>query len=103
MIHFRYTAYDNMGAKVQGETLAETPDNAKQQLKHQNLLLIELHESRPSKKSSTLFRLRRKGVSLSSLEFITSELALLLKSGVRFDKGLSILAKGASSPEAVKL
>jgi type II secretory pathway component PulF len=103
MIHFRYTAYDNMGAKVQGETLAETPDKAKQQLKHQNLLLIELHESRPSKKSSALFRFRRKGVSLSSLEFITSELALLLKSGVRFDKGLSILAKGASSPEAVKL
>lgn len=95
MIVYRYTAYDSHGTKVQGELSAEDIAQAKLKIKQKQLTLIEINEA-INKTSSTLFQRRSSKVSLQSLEFITSELAILLKSGVRFDRGLDILKKGTS-------
>ncbi len=92
---YRYAAYDSHGTKVQGELSAEDIAQAKLKIKQKQLTLIEINEA-INKTSSTLFQRRSSKVSLQSLEFITSELAILLKSGVRFDRGLDILKKGTS-------
>jgi len=92
---YRYAAYDSHGTKVQGELSAEDIAQAKLKIKQKQLTLIEINEA-INKTSSTLFQRRSSKISLQSLEFITSELGILLKSGVRFDRGLDILKKGTA-------
>jgi type II secretory pathway component PulF len=102
MSFYKYEAYDKMGAKIFGEIEANSVEKASQELHKQNLVVVNLKVA-VSRKSFNLPGLENKKVSLKSLEFITSEIALLLRSGVKFDRGLSILLKGASEPALVSL
>ncbi|OKY24661.1 MULTISPECIES: type II secretion system F family protein [Thalassotalea] len=98
MAQFLYQAYDVHGAKVEGILDANTFELAKKELVEQKLIIISLKEQGENKSSISLFE--SKTVSLDELEFITSELSILLKNGVKIDKSLYILqrnkAKGAS-------
>lgn len=95
---FRYLAYDSHGAKFEGEIDAVGEQQAKQALAKQNLVLVSLEEAKQSENASLLgFKFGSDKLSLKDLEFITSELAILLKSGVRIDKGLDILRRGMAT------
>lgn len=87
-----YQAYDSNGGRIDGYIEATSYDNAKHDLKNQKLILISLKEELKKETSSfTLFE--RKNISLDELEFLTSELAILLKNGVKIDKSLAILQR----------
>lgn len=88
---FSYKAYDSDGHVIESELEASNLEGARAILTQQKLLVSMLKE----KRSGTAINLpwQKKSVSLDDLEFITSELAILLNSGVKIDKGLSIIAR----------
>lgn len=93
MTIFKYSAYDSNGAKFEGDLEAIDQQQAKHKLISQNLLVVSIREVN-NDSSSSFFSSTSNKVSLKNLEFIISELAILIKSGVRIDKGLEILRKG---------
>lgn len=97
MTSFRYVVYDSHGTRLQGAIDAPNKQEAQALLSKQKYTVVELKAEIQSAQIK-LFNSGSGKVSLQSLEFITSELAILLRSGVRLDKGLDILKKGASSP-----
>lgn len=90
---FAYKAFDPQGVKLESEIDADNVEDAKKLLKNKGLLIAEVKEAKHSE--NLMARLRAPKVSFSDLEFLTSELSILLSSGVKIDKGLGILAKGS--------
>lgn len=101
MANFIYQAYDAHGARIEGQIEASSFEHAKQELKQQKLLITTLKAEKKIAGNITLFA--RKKVSLEELEFITSELAILLKNGVKIDKSLSILQRNKPNGAASTL
>ncbi|WP_462152154.1 type II secretion system F family protein [Pseudoalteromonas xiamenensis] len=91
---FDYQAYDSQGAKLSGSLVAENEKHAIAQLEAKGLFPTEIK----LKAASSSIPLLKKQVSLKDLEFFTSELSLLLRSGLRIDKAIAVLAKGKSDP-----
>ena len=100
MAIFLYKAYDNSGAKEDGQIEANDKTTALAELKKQGLLASEIKELKAS--GNSVFSLNQK-VSLSDLEFLTAELSLLLESGVRIDKGIDIIKRTKAKPALAKL
>lgn len=98
---FIYQAYDSHGGRIDGQIEADSFEEAKQELKKQKLTLTSLKADKEVTNSFTLFE--RNKISLEELEFITSELAILLKNGVKIDKSLSILHRNKPQGPASKL
>jgi len=98
---FVYQAYDSHGGRIDGQIEANSFDSAKQALKQQKLIIISLEQDKKITSKTVLFE--RKKVSLDELEFITSELAILLKNGVKIDKSLSILQRNKPQGPAATL
>ncbi|MDT0602817.1 type II secretion system F family protein [Thalassotalea castellviae] len=100
MTTFSYKAYDQSGAKVDGQIEASNKTVALAELKKQQLLPTEVKVLNDEKKSVLKFGNK---VSLADLEFLTSELSLLLESGVRIDRGIDIIRKTKAKPALAKL
>ncbi|CAM3839433.1 MULTISPECIES: type II secretion system F family protein [Pseudoalteromonas] len=97
-MNYIYRGYDGSGAKLKGNVEAEDKTQAIELLEAQDITVIELKEER---KGITLFGGSK--VGLSELEFMTSELSLLLASGVKIDKSLEIIKNSKSEPQLVRL
>lgn len=97
---FRYRAYDNAGAKLEGQLEANDETAAVVKLKSQGLLAADIFEVKAANQNS-LFANRK--ITLTDIEFLTAELSLLLASGVRIDKGLDIIAKTKAKPALAQL
>jgi len=102
MSRFKYNAYDSHGAKLQGEIDALDLASAKKQLQSKAITLVDINPVN-QRNNKPIFASLNNKITLQQLEFVTSELAILLKSGVRLDKGLSILRKGAASGELASM
>ena len=89
MLRFTYEAYDSSGGKVLGEIQSIDETSAVKQLVDQNLVVVSLSEERES--SQRLSFLTRLRVSGEQVEYLTTELSLLLNAGVTIDKSLGIL------------
>ena len=100
MAIFVYKAYDSSGAKMDGQLEAVDKTSALALLKKQGLMPSELKVFNENK--GNVFGFKKK-ISLSDLEFLTSELSLLLESGVRIDKGIDILRRTKAEPALAKL
>ncbi len=100
MAIFSYKAYDHSGAKVDGQIEATDKAIALANLKKQQLLPTEVKALNDEQKSVFSFGSK---VSLADLEFLTSELSLLLESGVRIDRGIDIIRKTKAKPALAKL
>lgn len=87
MALFEYTAYDQSGAKTIGQLDAVSDRELFALLKQQGLMPIQIKavEGRLNHKTKPL--------SLKQLELFTSELELLLQSGVRIDRGIDIIRR----------
>ena len=96
---FQYKAYDNLGAKSEGEVEAISKQLAVAELEKQGLFAYEIKAITES--STSLFQSKK--ISLADLEFLTSELSLLLESGVRIDKGIDIIRRTKAKPALAKL
>lgn len=100
MAKFHYRAYDSSGAKFEGEIEAVSKIDALAELKRKALMPSELKEIR-EQVGGGLFQSKR--IGLADLEFLTSELSLLLRSGVRIDKGIEIIRKNKAKPAMAAL
>jgi type II secretory pathway component PulF len=92
---FTYKAYDSGGAKVDGETEALSLEAAHKALSQQGYMVISVAENAPL--GQELGFLTRKRVTSEELEFLTSELSLLLNSGVTIDRGLAVIRRNSTS------
>ena len=94
-MRFNFQAYDRHGARQNGMVAASSLEAAKSQLKQQQLTVVKLEQALANSNAKAKGPI--KPLTLKELEIMTSELALLLESGVRIDKGLDILAKGSTN------
>ena len=101
MKSFRYKAYDNLGAKADGGIEAADLDLAKAALSEQGLMVVSVTED--TSFTQELGFLSRRRVSAQELEFLTSELALLLNSGVTIDRGLAVIKRNSTSAPQARL
>jgi len=101
MKSFSYKAYDNLGAKADGGIEAADLDLAKAVLSEQGLMVVSVTED--TSFSQELGFLSRRRVSAQELEFLTSELALLLNSGVTIDRGLAVIKRNSTSVPQARL
>jgi type II secretory pathway component PulF len=100
MAIFSYRAYDNSGAKFEGETDAIDKQGVIAELKSQGLLASEIKPVAEKGQSVVSFS---RGVTLADLEFLTAELSLLLASGVRIDRGIDIIRRNKAKPVLASL
>ena len=101
MKSFSYKAYDNLGAKADGGIEAADLDLAKAALSEQGLMVVSVTED--TSFTQELGFLSRRRVSAQELEFLTSELALLLNSGVTIDRGLAVIKRNSTSVPQARL
>ena len=101
MKSFSYKAYDNLGAKADGGIEAADLDRAKAALSEQGLMVVSVTED--TSFTQELGFLSRRRVSAQELEFLTSELALLLNSGVTIDRGLAVIKRNSTSAPQARL
>ena len=99
-MEFNYTAIDNSGSRHQGVLEASSKIEAQKQLKLEGLVPIAL---KPVSSGLTLDIIFESKVTLDQLEFFTSELSLLLESGVRVDKGIDIIRQSNVHPALTRL
>ena len=95
MLTFRYQAIDSGGVRSQGEIDAEDRDSAIAQLAERGLMVAKISEKTAQALSLGFGRSK---LGLNELERFTSELGLLLRNGVRIDKGLLVLVRNTGNP-----
>ena len=98
---FSYKAYDSEGGEVHGKIDAQTLDNARALLQGQKLMVASVSEDNGYGINAGFFSNTR--VSAQELEYLTSELSLLLNSGVTIDRGLAVMRRSATSQAQGKL
>ncbi|WP_100642248.1 type II secretion system F family protein [Alteromonas facilis] len=91
---YKYKGYDDSGGRSTGVVKAKGRIEAAEIVRARGLLCTEIKEEQKTK--LPFFSDQRK-VTLDELEFFTSELSLLLKSGVRIDKSIEILEENIES------
>jgi general secretion pathway protein F len=87
---FRYQALDAAGRSVCGVVQADTPRDARAQLRGRGLLPSEV-------KKNTAYSWAR-GISAAQLSLLTRQLATLLDSGLTMEQALSALIEEAEAP-----
>ncbi|WP_162558482.1 type II secretion system F family protein [Saliniradius amylolyticus] len=98
---FKYTAYDEAGVKQHDQIQASNVEDAKRELVKQGRHVIQIKEL--SSRAGQSWRLSEEKVSLEDLEFLTSELSILLSSGVKIDKALAIISKNKGEGQLQRL
>ncbi|MEQ3528582.1 type II secretion system F family protein [Pseudoalteromonas piscicida] len=99
-MEFEYKAIDSNGSRHQGTIEANDLAQAQQRLNADGLSPIEIKAIAKGTAFSGLFSQK---VTLDQLEFFTSELSLLLESGVRVDKGIDIIRQSNTNPALSRL
>jgi general secretion pathway protein F len=92
---FRYEALDATGRTVSGVVQADTPRQARAQLRAQGLLpsVVDLVRARERARQPWA-----RGISSDELSLVTRQLATLLASGLTMEQSLSALIEESSAP-----
>jgi len=97
MARFRYVGFDPSGGRVSGIVDAERLDLARDDLRGRGVMVSELASEGTGRDWRETLGLQTERVRLEDLEFLTSELSLLLDSGVRIDRAIDILQRTGRS------
>ena len=97
MARFRYVGFDPSGGRVSGIVDAERLDLARDDLRGRGVMVSELASEGTGRDWRETLGLQTDRVKLEDLEFLTSELSLLLDSGVRIDRAIGILQRTGRS------
>ncbi|TSA18062.1 MAG: type II secretion system protein GspF [Betaproteobacteria bacterium] len=92
---FRYEALDAAGRTVSGVVQADTPRQARTQLRAQGLLPSAVDLVRARERARQPWA---RGISSDELSLVTRQLATLLASGLTMEQSLSALIEEASAP-----
>ena len=91
---FDYVGYDEAGARLQGQVNAVSPESARSRLKEQGLIPVKIDRvDNITRKSRGIVYFKR-APGLGDLEFLTSQLALLLRNGIKIDRALEAAKVG---------
>ncbi len=96
MAMYSYRGFDSSGASVSGELDASSLEDARAQLLRQAVMISSLKEVKPADKS---FGIGQGHVSLADIEFLTSELSVLLDAGLKIDRGIDLLKSSSKKPQ----
>ena len=91
---FDYVVYDETGAKRQGQVDAVNPESARAKLKEQGLVPIKISRVDNTARKSGGIILFKRAPGLGDIEFLTSQLALLLRNGIKIDRALEAAKVG---------
>jgi general secretion pathway protein F len=91
---FEFEAYDKNGSIIREQVEFDSIDLAQQSIADKGYYLISI-KKKSDKQIQSLFL--SKELSLDDMEFLTSELSLLLSNGVKIDRGLQILGKSKAN------
>jgi type II secretory pathway component PulF len=100
---YQYTGFDSAGSRVRGTVDASGVAEARSELRGRGILVSELLPATEARDWRQSLGVRRASVGLAELEVITAELALLLENGIRIDRALEVLRRGASQPASRRL
>jgi general secretion pathway protein F len=95
MESFRYEALDAAGRTVSGVVQADTPRQARTQLRAQGLLPAAVDLVRARERAGQPWA---RGISSDELSLVTRQMATLLASGLTMEQSLSALIEEASAP-----
>lgn len=99
MATYLYKGYDKAGTPVKGEISADAEADALAQLQRQNIMVETL---KAQAKGGLSFNFGKK-LGFQDIEFLTSELSILLGTGVKIDKALALLSRAKLKPELGQL
>ncbi|WP_462180724.1 type II secretion system F family protein [Pseudoalteromonas gelatinilytica] len=99
-MEFEYKAIDNQGTRHQGVISASNQADAQKKLLTDGLNALSI---KPIESKTSIGSLFTQKVTLDQLEFFTSELALLLESGIRVDRGIDIIKNANGHPALTRL
>jgi len=100
MNKFQYQGFDSSGGRVSGVIEAADQDVAMAMLKSRGLLVQTLTPVLPK---SAAFQWRRATLTLTDIEYLTSELSVLLDAGLKIDKGVELLLRSNQKPVVAEL
>ena len=103
MPQFTYKGFDSTGSRVAGSIIADDLGHALNELRGRGYLVSKIGAADSDADWRSVIGFGVGQVGLADLEFLTAELSLLLDSGVRIDKALSILMRSASRPSIRQL
>jgi Type II secretory pathway, component PulF len=99
---FTYVAYDKSGVRQQGELSAIDRESARFKVKERGLILLRIKRSDTAvSQFSEKFRFSPRP-GLSDVEFMTAQLSLLLKNGVKIDHALLTVKAGIKNKKLKK-
>lgn len=100
MAVFIYEGFDASGAKVSGEIEAVSVQQARVQLSGLGILVKTIT---PLSAQQKAFSFGEAKLGLADVEFLTSELSVLLDAGLKIDKGIELLKNTTKKPALLKL
>lgn len=92
---FQYQALDAAGRTVSGVVQADTPRQARTQLRAQGLLPVEVSQVHARARASVVWA---RGISATELSLLTRQMATLLDSGLTLEQTLNALIEEAAEP-----
>ena len=92
---FDYVGYDAQGTKVESNIEATDIVSAKVKLKSEKIYVKKIKAEKDTTNNITLFK--NDNVKIEDIEFLTSEISLLLDSGVKIDKAIELLKRTKAS------
>lgn len=92
---FQYKALDAAGRMVSGVMQADTPRQARSQIRAQGLLPAEVDPVHARQRARQLWA---RGISAAELSLVTRQLATLLESGLTLEQSLNALIEEAADP-----
>ena len=91
---FAYVGYDEAGARHQGEIDAVSTESAKTKLKEQSLVPVKIDRVDTSVRRARGTPYFSRAPGLDDIEFLTSQISLLLKNGVKIDRAIETARVG---------
>ena len=93
-VRFDYVVYDETGARLQGQVDAVSPESARSKLKEQGLIPIKIVRVDATIRKTGKTALFSKAPNLGDIEFLTSQISLLLRNGIKIDRALETARVG---------
>lgn len=105
MAAFDYVALDSSGREKKGVVEADTPRNARQKLRAQELTPLDLSEShKKSSNDSHIGRAsKRRGIKVGELALVTRQIATLVSTGTPLEEALSAVARNTDKNRIASL
>jgi type II secretory pathway component PulF len=101
MLVFYYEGFDKSGAKITGEVEAKSIAEARIELAKRGLLVKSIKQR--SLEATRFFDFDSNKISLADIEFLTSELSVLLDAGLKIDRGIELLSNANKKVALAKI